>query len=139
MVRSAAGHAQIWVTLPHGQVAGTLFSVTLCLTPAAWESVLAWKTFRYTAALKGDVTRRFRNRLHAAIQKDNTLYDLAEYNMKMTDNSILKCSCSTEAQWLSNAEKLICQGPLLADMLKYNFAECNITPSGQMNGRIRQE
>lgn len=37
----AACHAKIWVTLSHGQVAGTLFSVTLGLTPAAWEAVLA--------------------------------------------------------------------------------------------------
>lgn len=40
---------------------------------------------------------------------------------------------------MSNAEELIYQGPLLADMLKYNFAGCNITPSRQMNGRIRKE
>lgn len=73
----------------------------------------------------------------AAIQKENILYDLAEHDM--INNPISKCSCSTEAQWLSNAEKLICQRPLLADMLKYSFAGCNITPSGQMNGRIRQE
>lgn len=52
VVCGAAGHAQIWVTLPHSQVAGALFSVALCLTPAAWEAVLAWKSFRHTAALK---------------------------------------------------------------------------------------
>lgn len=46
---------------------------------------------------------------------------------------------STEAKWLSNASRLISQGPLLADMLKYNSAGCNITPSRQMNGRIRQD
>lgn len=79
------------------------------------------------------------SRLRAAIQKYNTLYDLAEHNRIMINNSISKCSCGTEARWLSNAEKLICQGPLLADMLKYNFAGSNITPSWQMNGRIRQE
>lgn len=44
VVRSTAGHAQIWVTLSHGQVARTLFSVALCLTSAAGEAVLAWKT-----------------------------------------------------------------------------------------------
>lgn len=48
----AAGHAQIWVTLPHGQVAGTLFSVALRLASAAWEAVLAWKTLGHTAAQK---------------------------------------------------------------------------------------
>lgn len=44
VVCSSTGHAQIWVALPHSQVAGTLFRVTLSLTPAAWEAVLAWKT-----------------------------------------------------------------------------------------------
>lgn len=45
VVCSATGHAKIWVTLSHSQVAGTLFSVALCLTSAAWEAVWAWKTF----------------------------------------------------------------------------------------------
>ena len=77
VVRRATGHAQIWVTFPHSQVAGALFGVALCLTPAAREAVLAWKTFRHTAALKGG---RAQNELHAGVQKDNTLYDLAEYD-----------------------------------------------------------
>lgn len=50
VVCGPAGHAQVWVTLPHGQVAGTLFGVTLSLAPAAWETVLAWKSFRHRAA-----------------------------------------------------------------------------------------
>lgn len=65
VVCSTAGHAQIWVALPHGQVAGTLFRVALSLTSAAWEAVLAWKTFIYTAALKGDVLGTFMSKLHA--------------------------------------------------------------------------
>lgn len=43
VVCSTTGHAQIWITLPDSQVAGTLFGVTLSLTPAAWKAVLAWK------------------------------------------------------------------------------------------------
>lgn len=90
-----------------------------------------------TAALKGEVPRKSMSKLHARYRK--TLFDLAEHNMIMIYESISKRSCSTKAQWLSNAEKPISQGPLLAAMLKYNFAESNITPSGHMNGRIRQE
>lgn len=41
VVCRATGHAQIWVTFPHGQVAGTLFGVALRLAPAAREAVLA--------------------------------------------------------------------------------------------------
>lgn len=47
VVCGSAGHAEIWVTLPHSQVAGTLLGVTLSLTSAAWETVLAWKPFRH--------------------------------------------------------------------------------------------
>lgn len=73
VVCGAAGHAQIWVTFPHSQVAWTLFGVALCLTPAAWEAILAWKTSGHIAAVKGDMLKRFMSKLHAAIQKDNTL------------------------------------------------------------------
>ena len=36
-----AGQTQVRVTLPHRQVARALLGVTLCLTPAARETVLA--------------------------------------------------------------------------------------------------
>lgn len=41
VVCGTACHAKIWVTFSYSQVAGTLFSVALSLTPAAWEAVLA--------------------------------------------------------------------------------------------------
>lgn len=50
VVCSPTGHAQIWVTLPHSQVAGTLLGVALGLTSAAWEAVLAWNKNRRNAS-----------------------------------------------------------------------------------------
>lgn len=40
VVGGSTRHAQIWVTLPHGQVTGALLRVALSLAPAAWEPVL---------------------------------------------------------------------------------------------------
>lgn len=40
VVRSAAGEAEVGVTLPDRQVAGTLLGVTLSFAPTAWEPVL---------------------------------------------------------------------------------------------------
>lgn len=49
VVCSAAGQAEVGVTLPHRQVAGTLLGVTLSFAPTTWEAVL---TCVHTAAHK---------------------------------------------------------------------------------------
>lgn len=92
VVCGTASHAQIWVTLPHGQVAGTLFSVALGLTSAAWEAVLAWKSFIYTDALKEDGLRAFLCKIYAAGWKDNGLCHLTEHIMIVIN---LKMLCNT--------------------------------------------
>lgn len=79
VICSTTCHAQIWVTLPHSQVAGTLFCVTLSLTPAAWETVLTWKTFRRMPALKENVLGRFVSKLH---QCRNTIHHMNWQNTK---------------------------------------------------------
>lgn len=76
VVCSTASHAQIWVTLPHGQIARALFSVALRLTSAAWEAVLAWKTFIYTATLKGVGLRT----LMSKMQQDRRIKDYDTYD-----------------------------------------------------------
>lgn len=51
VICSAAGEAEVRVTLPDCQVAGTLLGVTLGFAPATWEPVL---TCIHTAAQKSD-------------------------------------------------------------------------------------
>lgn len=40
VVCSATGQAEVGVTLPHCQIAGTLLGVTLGFAPTTWEAVL---------------------------------------------------------------------------------------------------
>lgn len=93
VVCSTAGHAQIWVTLPHGQVAGTLFSVALRLTSAAWEAVLAWETCIHRAALKRACAEIIYEQT-ATVRKNNVLCYLAEYSMILRNNAVSKCSAA---------------------------------------------
>lgn len=40
MLRSPTGQTEVWIALPHGQVAWALLGVALGFTAAAWEAVL---------------------------------------------------------------------------------------------------
>lgn len=55
VVGGAAGQAEVGVTLPHCQVAGTLLGVTLGFAPTTWETVLACI---HTAAHEGITSER---------------------------------------------------------------------------------